>query len=145
VSFLMRGRSAWFGRDQIHPRAAEPTPEPVSNVTVLPVAAPAPEGVTDDLSPSSQLNRLATQRLEERLACVAGLTVEPVGRETLLDGTPADKQWVAGELLRLERLAVLTKKHGPWEAAQCLWTPGLTPSTTSSANATYRITLRGQR
>ena len=121
MSFLLRGRSSWWLRDQSHPRAAEPAPEPVSNVTVLPVAAPAPEGGTDDLSASTRLNRLAAQRLEERLACVHELRAEPVGSETFLDGTPADKQWVAGELLRLERLAVLTKRYGPWAAAQHLY------------------------
>lgn len=121
MSFLLRGRSSWWLRDQNHPRAAEPAPETVSNVTVLPVAALAPEGGTGDLSPSSQLNRLAAQRLEERLAQTSGLRVESVGCETLLDGTPADKQWVAGELLRLERLAVLTKRYGPWAAAQHMY------------------------
>ncbi len=50
MSFLLRGRSPWFGHDQSHPRAAEPAPEPVPAATGLPVAAPAPEGVTDDLS-----------------------------------------------------------------------------------------------
>jgi hypothetical protein len=121
MSFLLRGRSPWWLCDQSHPRAAEPAPEPVAAVTVLPVAAPAPEGDTDDLSPSSQLNRASVARLHERLAQASGLRVEPVGRETFIDGRPADKAWAAAELKRLEGLATLTKRHGPWAAAQHMY------------------------
>ncbi len=61
MSFLLRGRSPWWWSDQSHPHAAEPAPEPVAAVTSLPVAAPAPAGVTDDL-------RAAEIERQERVA-----------------------------------------------------------------------------
>ncbi len=52
MNFLLRGRSPWFQSDQSRPHAVEPAPETVAAVTGLPVAAPAPEGGTDDLRAS---------------------------------------------------------------------------------------------
>lgn len=52
MSFLMRGRSPWWWNDQNRPHASEPAPEPVAQATGLPVAAPDPAGVTDDLRAS---------------------------------------------------------------------------------------------
>ncbi len=87
MSFLMRGRSAWWRSDQTRPREAVQAPEAVVLVTPLPVAAPTPQGGTDDLSPSSQLNRASLQRLEERPATQATAStntpytlIEPIGR-----------------------------------------------------------------
>jgi len=54
MSFLMRGRSPWWRHDQ-----TSPAPEPVAQATGLPVAAPAPAGVTDDLSASETKGQYA--------------------------------------------------------------------------------------
>ncbi len=117
MTFLNRGRPIFGGIG----RPSEPAPEPVAAVTGLPVAAPDPEGGTDDLSPSTQLNRASLLRLEERLACVHELRSESVGSETFLDGRPADKLWVVSELERLEDLADLAERHWPWAAAQRMY------------------------
>lgn len=137
MSFLMRGRPA-FSR---FARPSDPAPEPVARATGLPVAAPAPAGVTDDLRAAETLAELRAIALRQ----AERLRVESVGRQTFIDGTDADKEWVAGELLRLGRLAALTRKYGPWEAAKRMWTPVPMPPKTASTNVKYRLTLRGQR
>ncbi len=113
----MRGRSSWWLRDQSHPHASEPAPEPVAAATGLPVAAPDPEGVTEALRPDTTLTELRAMALAQ----ASGLGAEPVGCETFIDGRPADKLWVVAELARLERLAILTDEYGPWAAAQHMY------------------------
>jgi hypothetical protein len=138
MSFLMRGRSSWWLRDQSHAPAPEPVPEPVAQATDLPVVAPAPASGTGDLSLSAQLNQTSVQRLDERHRT-------ETARCNCCNGTPADRQWVTAELGRLERLATLTKKHGPWDAARRMWVPVPRPPSTSSTSVKYRLTLREQR
>jgi len=133
MSFLMRGRSPWWWSDQSHPREADRVPEPATAATGLPVAAPTPAGVTDDLSASGRLNRASVQRLVERHRT-------DTTRCACCDGTPADRLWATGELRSLEQLAELTERHGPWEAARRMYA-----ARTASANVRYRLTLRGQR
>lgn len=141
MSFLMRGRSSWWHHDQTHLPAPEPAPEPVTQATGLPVAAPAPADGTDALSATETLAvfRAIALRQDERPRA------EPTEYDVLRDGTPADRQWVTAELGRLERLATLTRQHGPWEAARRMWVPVPRPPSTSSTNVTYWATLRGQR
>lgn len=141
MNFLSRGRPVFLR----NARPSEPAREPVSATPGLPAATPAPEGVTDDLSPSVYANQASVRRLEERIACVQGLGDESVGSETFLDGKPADKLWVEAELERLGELADLAEEHGPWEAAQRMWAPAPRPPADSSANVKYWATLRGAR
>ncbi len=114
MSFLMRGRSPWWNHDQTNPRAVEPAPEPVTAATGLPVATPAPEGVTDDLRASPYLDRASVLRLDERHRT-------ETARCNCCNGTPADRRWADAELRRLERLATLTERHGPWAAARRMY------------------------
>ncbi len=106
--------------------------KPVTAATGLPVAAPAPGGVTDDLSASQRLSRVVAH----------GTRIAP-DRCNCCDGTPADRQWATAELKRLEQLADLTEWHGPWEAAKRMYAAPAPAARTASTNVKYHVTLRG--
>jgi hypothetical protein len=103
MSFLIRGRSAWWWNDQNHPNASEPAPEPVAQATGLPVAAPAPTGVTDDLRAADAERWFADAETLYRDGIAVG-TLDGAGLAT----------WVADAC---NTLAEMDEAQAEWEAS----------------------------
>lgn len=82
MSRLLRGRSSWWCHDQIHPHAAERAPETVTAATGLPVAAPAPEGGTDDLRAAPRIvDGVPEELLDAALSISWGMGFSHVRRQ----------------------------------------------------------------
>ena len=109
MTFLNRGRPV-FSRVG---RPSEPAPEPVTQATGLPVAAPAPTGVTDDLRAApAETWRAVSQTLFRNDVAVGTLASEDLAEwvadacNTLAEMDEAQAEWLAsggGPAYRIDR------------------------------------------